>query len=79
MADELEKALGNFLRKARGERTFAEFSRRIGLPVSTLNRLERGEQSITLCRLQHIMRRLNCSLYDVFGTVAKRTLPRRLI
>jgi transcriptional regulator with XRE-family HTH domain len=63
----LDKQLGVFLRKQRGERTFADFSRKLGLPPSTLYRLERGEQSITLRKLQQILARLKCTLADIFG------------
>ena len=47
--------------------TFAAFSKKTGLPRSTLFRLENGEQSITLGRLNQIMDRLKCSLEDIFG------------
>ena len=62
----LDKHLGAFLRKTRGETTFAEFSRRTGLPPSTLHRLESGEQSITLGRLQQLMVRLKVRLADIY-------------
>ena len=67
VAGSLERQLGEFLRERRGEMTYAEFSRRLGLPPSTLYRLERGDQSITLCGLQQIMKRLRCTLSDIFG------------
>jgi hypothetical protein len=60
----LDKQLGAFLRKKRGEQTFADFSRMLGLPPSTL---ERGEQSITLRKLQGILLRLKCNVSDIFG------------
>jgi len=63
----LDKKLAAFLRTQRGEMTFAAFSKKIGLPPSTLFRLERCEQSITLGRLQQVMDRLKCSLEDIFG------------
>jgi transcriptional regulator with XRE-family HTH domain len=66
VAESLEELLGAFLRKRRGERTYADFARRLGLPQSTLHRLEQGAQSITLRRLQIIMKRLSCSLEDIF-------------
>lgn len=66
MAASLETQLGKFLRARRGELTYAEFSKRLGLPLSTLYRLERGEQSITLRGLQQIMKRLKCRLSDIF-------------
>ncbi len=39
----------------------------LGLPPSTLHRLEHGDQSITLRGLQQIMKRLKCGLSDIFG------------
>ena len=62
----LETQLGRFLRARRGEMTYAQFSRKLGLPPSTLHRLEQGAQSITLRGLQQIMRRLKCGLPDIF-------------
>ena len=47
--------------------TYAAFSKKVGLPQSTIFRLERCEQSITLGRLQQVMDRLKCDLSDVFG------------
>jgi DNA-binding Xre family transcriptional regulator len=64
--DSLEKQLGSFLRKKRGDQTFAQFSRKLGIPASTLHRLEQCQQSITLGKLQHIMKRLKCTLSDIF-------------
>jgi len=66
MPQRLERQLGVFLRRKRGALTFAEFSRKVGLPPSTLHRLEAGRQSITLRNLQLIMRRLKCRLWDIF-------------
>jgi transcriptional regulator with XRE-family HTH domain len=63
----LEKQLGKFLRAKRGDRTFAEFSRKTGLPPSTLYRLERGEQSITLRTLQQVLKRLGAKMRDAFS------------
>jgi transcriptional regulator with XRE-family HTH domain len=66
VGDSLERQLGKFLRERRGDLTYADFSRRLGLPPSTLHRLENGDQSITLRGLQQIMKRLKCSLSDIF-------------
>ena len=66
MAAPLETQLGRFLRTQRGEMTFAQFSKKIGFPPSTLHRLEQGAQSITLRGLRQIMRKLKCGLTDLF-------------
>jgi len=67
----LDKKLAVFLKKRRGEMTFAQWSRLTGLPRSTLFRLENCEQSITLGRLQQLMDRLKVDWQDVFGTPKK--------
>jgi len=67
VANTLEKQLAAFLKKQRGDQTYAAFSRKLGMTASSLFRLERCEQSITLSRLQQIMERLKCELTDIFG------------
>ena len=62
----LEKQLSAFLRRKRGNMTYAAFAKKIGLRSSTLHRLELCQQSITLRSLQQIMRRLKCKLTDIF-------------
>jgi transcriptional regulator with XRE-family HTH domain len=62
----LEQQLAEFLRKKRGKLTYQQFSRKLGLTQSSLFRLENGQQSITLRRLQQIMARMKCSLSDIF-------------
>jgi len=66
VAQKLDKQLGAFLRRQRGEMTFAQWSRKLGLPVSTLHRLENGQQSVTLKKLEQICDRLKCSIAEVF-------------
>ena len=62
----MEQQLADFLRKKRGDDTYAAFARRTGLPPSTLFRLEQGQQSLTLGRLEQIMKRLKAKLLDIF-------------
>lgn len=66
MPESLENQLARFLKERRGEQTYAQFSRKLGLPPSTLHRLEQGSQSITLRGLQQILRKLKCGLAEVF-------------
>ena len=66
MRSNLDRQLASFLRKRRGEATYAAFSRKLGISASTLYRLENCEQSATLQRLDQILDRLRCSLADVF-------------
>jgi len=46
--------------------TYAQFSRKTGLPPSTIFRLENGQQSITLTKLHGVLRRLKVRARDVF-------------
>ncbi len=71
MPSTLDKQLAKFIRGQRGDMTFAQFSKKIGLPPSTIFRIENCEQSVTLGRLQQIMAKLKCSLADVFGDLRK--------
>lgn len=66
MSGPLEKQLNVFLRRKRGDLTYEQFSRKIGLRASSLHRLELCQQSITLRSLQQILKRLKCRLSDVF-------------
>ncbi len=49
-----------------GIQSYAAFSRKTGLPPSTLHRLEQGVQSFTLGKLEKLLWRLKCKLPDVF-------------
>lgn len=64
---DLDKKLAAFLKKQQGDLTFVQFSKKTGLPASTLHRLMNGDQSITLGRLSALLKRLKASLWDVFG------------
>ncbi|MEY2484202.1 MAG: hypothetical protein QOK24_2730 [Verrucomicrobiota bacterium] len=62
----LDRQFGKFLRRARGDQTYAAFSRKTGLPPSTLFRLEQAQQSATLGRIALVMKRLKVRLKDIF-------------
>lgn len=66
---DLDRELAQFLKKRRGEMSFAQFSKITGFTASSLHRLHRLEhcqQSITLARLHGLMKRLKVTLADVF-------------
>jgi len=63
----LDQKLAAFLKKTRGEQSYADFSKKTGLTPSTLFRLEHTEQSITLRRLEQVMAKLKVGLGNVFG------------
>lgn len=66
VAQKLAKQLGAFLRKKRGDLTYIQFARKMGLSHATLQRLEMGEQNATLKTLEQITNRLHCSAGDIF-------------
>ena len=56
---------------ARGESTFAQFEKRMGISSSTLHRIKLGEQNVTIDTLEQGMDRLKVSMGDFFD-VSKR-------
>ena len=62
----LDRHFARWLRERRGDETYAELSRVTKVPISTLHRLEMGQQSITLRLLEQILRRLRADPADVF-------------
>ncbi|NDJ15015.1 MAG: XRE family transcriptional regulator [Acidobacteriia bacterium] len=62
----LDKQFGRFLRERRGDVSYAVFARRLGISASTLYRLETGEQSVTLGKLEDVLKRLKSGVRDVF-------------
>jgi len=61
------KRLGQFLRKKRGEMTFVEFGRKIGISASSLQRIETGQQNVTIDTLEQIVTRLKCETGEIFS------------
>jgi transcriptional regulator with XRE-family HTH domain len=64
---DLDKKFAAFLKKQRGEMSYRDFAKKTGLTASSIFRLEQGDQSITLGRLSAVLKKLKCSLLDVFG------------
>jgi len=62
----LRKQLGAFLKKERAEMSYSVFGRKVGISKSTLQRLEMGEQNVTLDTLEHILKKLKKRLTEVF-------------
>jgi DNA-binding Xre family transcriptional regulator len=67
----LRKHLGSFLRSARGDLTFAQFEKKMGISGSTLHRIELGQQNVTLDTLEAIMDRLKVTTADIFDDPKK--------
>ncbi len=68
VASSLDKQFAGFLRRKRGEMTHVAFAKKIGISRSSLYRLEQGEESVTLDRLDSILSKLRCPVSEVFLT-----------
>jgi DNA-binding Xre family transcriptional regulator len=62
----LRKQLGKFLRERRGKATLDAYAHKLGISDSTLQRLEIGEQNITVDTLEKLLDRLGCDVTDIF-------------
>ncbi len=62
----LKKQFGQFLRRVRGSKTLRDFGREAGLSRSHLQRLEQGDQNLSLDTLERVLRRLGVTIRDVF-------------
>lgn len=67
MRQSLRKQFGKFLRERRGDMTLRDFARKSGLSSSTLQRLEQGDQNVTLDTLETVLGKLKVTIFEVFG------------
>jgi transcriptional regulator with XRE-family HTH domain len=63
------KSLGNIIRRIRFERdwTLAEMSAKVGIPLSSLARIERDQASLTYDKILELSERLEIGLLDLFS------------
>jgi DNA-binding Xre family transcriptional regulator len=66
VASSLQKQLGQFLRKKRGQMSYPAFARKVGISSASLHRMEMGDQNVTLKTLEHILKRFKCTVSDIF-------------
>lgn len=66
MRRNLDRQLAKYLRKKRGDLSYVQFSKRIGLSHTTVHRIERGEHHLTLSKLETILVKLKIKLSDIF-------------
>jgi DNA-binding Xre family transcriptional regulator len=64
--DSLATRLGKRLQELRGEEPQLKFSRKLGISNSSLNRMEQGEQNVSLKTLDVLCKRLKCDVADLF-------------
>jgi hypothetical protein len=73
----LDKAFSLFLKTLRGDRSYAQLAKELGIAESTLYRLINGEQSATLRGVENVLQKLGLSPADVFGEAIHRKRSRR--
>jgi predicted transcriptional regulator len=66
VAKSFDQQFARFLRRQRGDLTYSQFARKLGIAPSTLFRLEHATQSVTLGKLEEILKRLKLTIRDVF-------------
>jgi transcriptional regulator with XRE-family HTH domain len=62
----LARRLARRLRKLRGETPQYLFARKLRVSKSSLNRLEIGDQNVSLKTLEKLCARLRCDIADLF-------------
>ncbi|NBU11091.1 MAG: XRE family transcriptional regulator [Proteobacteria bacterium] len=67
VAKSFDQQFARFLRQQRGDLTYSQFARKLGIAPSTLFRLEHASQSVTLGKLEEILKRLKLPISDVFS------------
>lgn len=73
----LPQRLAKKLREARGEASQLRFSEKLGISHTSLNRMEMGQQNVTLATLELLCQRLKCDVGDLFPESDPRGSRRR--
>jgi transcriptional regulator with XRE-family HTH domain len=63
----LDQQFAAFLRQQRGEMSYAEFGKKVGLQKSSVYRFEQGLQSASLRTVQQVLKRLKCPAKELFS------------
>lgn len=70
--------LGTILRQIRGDVPQLQFAKKLGISKSSLNRIESGEQNVTLETLEILCTRLKCDVTELFSASDKKRRSNRL-
>ena len=65
--ERLANRLAGNIRRMRGDQTQMAYAKKLGIAVSSLNRIEQGTQNVTLATLDRICRRLKCDVKDLLS------------
>jgi transcriptional regulator with XRE-family HTH domain len=62
----LDAQLAKFLRQQRGDLSYVQFAKKIGISAPMIHKLETGDRHITLTKLEVVMSKLKLKLADIF-------------
>ena len=65
--ERLADRLARNVRHLRGNHTQMAFAKKLGIAVSSLNRIEQGTQNVTLATLDRLCRRLKCDVNELLN------------
>ena len=68
----LARKLARKLQELRGETPQYLFARRLGISKSSLNRMELGDQNVSLKTLETLCARLKCDVGELFPPLPKK-------
>jgi len=66
MRNGLDAQLAKFLRHKRGDLSYVQFAKKVGISSAMVHKLETGERHITLRTLETVMAKLKIKLGDIF-------------
>lgn len=64
---DIARKLAKRIKELRGDVTQREFAKKLNINVGTLNRIEQGQENITLKTIQRMCTSLKCSVGSLFG------------
>lgn len=62
----LDAQLANYLRQKRGDLSYVQFAKKVGISATMIHKLENGDRHITLRKLETVMAKLKIKLGDIF-------------
>ena len=66
MRTSLDAQLAKYLRQKRGELSYVQFAKKVGISATMVHKLENGDRHITLRKLETVMAKLKIKLGDIF-------------
>lgn len=58
--------LAKFITEKRGNQPLRDFARHCGLSKTTVSRIEKEEQNVTIDTLEHLCKVFHCDIQDLF-------------